>query len=97
MPVPRLFGGTTIVYQESVLDEATLQQVADITGGKYYRAEDTAGLRAIYDEINQLEKSQIEVQVFNQYQELMIWVLVPALLVLLLEAILRNTVFRRVP
>jgi Ca-activated chloride channel family protein len=97
VPVPGIFGGTTIAYQESVLDEATLQQVADVTGGKYYRAEDTEGLRAIYDEINQLEQSQIEVQVFNQYQELMIWVLVPALLVLLLEAILRNTVFRRVP
>lgn len=97
VPVPGLFGDTTIAYQESVIDEATLQRVADITGGRYYRAEDTAGLRAIYDEINELEKSQVEVQVFNQHQELMIWVLLPALIILLLEAVLRNTVFRRVP
>ncbi len=41
-----------------------------MTGGKYYRAEDTDGLRQIYDEINQLEQSEVEVQVFNQYQEL---------------------------
>jgi Ca-activated chloride channel family protein len=97
VPVPSLLGGTTITYQESTLDEATLQQVADITGGKYYRAEDTSALKAIYDEINQLEKSQVEVQVFNQYQELMIWLLVPALLILLAEIVLRNTLFRKVP
>ena len=97
VPVPGLFGGTTIAYQESVLDEATLQQVAEITGGQYFRAEDTSGLKAIYNEINQLEKSQVEVQVFNQYHELMIWLLVPALILLLADTVLRNTLFRRVP
>ena len=97
VPVPGLFGNTTIAYQESVLDEATLEQVADITGGRYYRAQDTEGLRAIYNEINELEQSQVEVQVFNQHQELMIWLLLPALFILLLEALLRNTTFRRVP
>ena len=44
-----------------------------------------------------LEKSQVEVQVFNQYHELMIWLLVPALLILLVETVLRNTLFRKVP
>ena len=97
VPVPSMFGGTTVTYQESVLDEATLQQVSDITGGKYYRAEDTSGLRAIYDEINQLEKSQVEVQVFNQYHELLVWLLIPALALLLVELALRNTLFRTVP
>ena len=97
VPVPSMFGGTTVTYQESVLDEATLQQVSDITGGKYYRAEDTGGLRAIYDEINQLEKSQVEVQVFNQYHELLVWLLIPALALLLVELALRNTLFRTVP
>jgi len=97
VPVPGIFGGTQIAYQESALDEDTLQQVADITGGKYYRAEDTAGLQAIYDEINQLEKSQVEIQVFNSYTELAAWFLVPALLILLAELFLRNTYFRRLP
>lgn len=95
--VPSMFGGTTVVYQESVLDEATLQQVADITGGKYYRATDTVELQAIYDAINELEQSRVEIQVFNQYTELMLWLLIPALGLFLLELILRNTVFRTIP
>jgi Ca-activated chloride channel family protein len=97
VPVQTLLGGTDIAYQESVLDEEILQQVADITGGKYYRAEDTAGLRAIYDEINQLEKSEVEVQVFNQYTELAGYLLVPALFILILELILRKTAFQSNP
>jgi Ca-activated chloride channel family protein len=97
VPVQTLLGGMDIVYQESVLDEQILQQVADISGGKYYRAEDTVGLRAIYDEINQLEKSKVEVQVFNQYTELAVYLLVPALLILILELVLRKTIFRSNP
>jgi Ca-activated chloride channel family protein len=97
VPVQNMFGGTDIVYQESELDEATLQQIADLTGGKYFRAEDTAGLMAIYDEINQLEKSQIEIEVFNQYIELMAIFLTPAFVLLVLEIILRNTIFRTLP
>lgn len=97
VPVPSMFGGTKIAYQESTLDEATLQQVADTTGGKYFRAEDTSGLKAIYDEINQLEKTQVEVQVFNQYHELAGYLLVPAVFILLAEAVLRNTTFRKIP
>ncbi|MCP4357902.1 MAG: VWA domain-containing protein, partial [Chloroflexi bacterium] len=77
VPVDTLFG-TQISYQESQLDEDTLRQVAEITGGQYYRAEDTSALAQIYDEINQLEKSQVEIQVFNQYQEMMIWFVLPA-------------------
>ena len=97
VPVQNMFGGTEIVYQESEIDEATLMQIADLTGGKYFRAEDTAGLQAIYDEINQLEKSQIEIEVFNQYFELMAIFLTPAFVLLLLEIILRNTAFRTLP
>ena len=97
VPVPSLLGGTDIVYQESVLDEAILQQVAEGTGGRYYRAEDTAGLKAIYDEINNLEKSQVEVQVYNNYTELFGLLLVPALLLFLLEMFLRRTTFRTIP
>jgi Ca-activated chloride channel family protein len=97
VPAQNIFGGTEIVYQESELDEETLRQVADITGGKYYRAEDTQGLSAIYDEINNLEKSKVEVEIFNQYFELMAIFLLPALLIFLLEIFLRKTIFRKVP
>ena len=97
VPVQSVFGGEQIVYQESQIDEATLQQVAEMTGGKYYRAEDTNALRQIYDDINNLEQSEVEVQVFNQYQELALWLLVPAFFLLLLEMVLRKTTFRPIP
>lgn len=97
VPVDSFLGGTQVAYQESTLDEATLQQVADLTGGQYFRAEDTSGLKAIYEEINNLEQSQVEVQVFNQYHELAGWLIVPALLIFLLEIALSNTLFRKIP
>lgn len=97
VPVQSLFGGSQVVYQESALDEETLRQVADVTGGMYFRAEDTAGLKAIYDEINSMEKSQVEIQVYNQYQELAGLLLVPAVLIFLAELVLRNTTFRKIP
>lgn len=96
VPVQGLFG-TEIVYQESQLDEETLRQVAEITGGKFFRAENTESLQAIYDEINELEKSQVEIEVHNQYQELAGWLMMPALLILLSELVLNQTVFRRIP
>ncbi len=97
VPVPSIFGGTTVQYQESQLDEETLRQVADITGGQFFRATDMDGLKAIYDEINELETSQIEIQVYNQYIELMVWLLLPALLIFMAEMFLRETVFRTIP
>ena len=96
VPVP-VQGSSRIVYQESVLDEETLVQVADITGGRYFRAEDTSGLKEIYDEINTLEKSKVEVQVFNQYTELVAIFLIPAILIFLVEILLRKTIFRTNP
>jgi Ca-activated chloride channel family protein len=97
VPTQTLFGGSRIVYQESVLDEATLQQVADVTGGQYFRAEDTEGLREIYNAINDMEQSQVEVEVYNQYFELAGYLLVPALLIFLAEMVLRHTTFRKIP
>ena len=89
-----LSGGTS---EESPLDEETLQEIADITGAKYYRATDTEGLRGIYAEINALEKTDVEVLVFTRYREMLAWFLVPALLLILLEVLLSRTVFRRIP
>ena len=99
VPVPAqdMFGREQIVMQESSLDEATLQSIADKTGGRYYRAEDIEGLRKIYDEINALEKSEIEIQTFASYQELAGWLLAPGLLLLLGELFLRQTIFRTLP
>ncbi len=97
VPVTDAFGRQQVVYQESSLDEATLQEIAQATGGRYFRAEDTAELEQIYDEINSLEQSQIEIESYTRYRELAIWLLAPALLLLLTELVLRKTVFRRLP
>jgi Ca-activated chloride channel family protein len=99
VPVPvndPLFGPTTRLV-ESEIDEETLKKMADETGGLYFRAEDTSGLQQIYEQINQLEKSDIEVQVFRRYRELAGWVLLPALGLVLLELLLRTTLFRSLP
>ena len=83
--------------QESPLDETTLRQIADITNAEFYVATDTEGLRNIYAEINALEKSEVEVLVFTRYEEMLTWFLVPALALLLVELLLSQTVFRRLP
>ena len=98
VPVPvRTRFGEQIVLQESNLDEETLRQIADMTDGLYFRATDTEALREIYHEINRLEKSNFETRVYNRYQELAGWLLVPALMLLCLDLVLRHTLFRRLP
>jgi Ca-activated chloride channel family protein len=97
VPVTDAFGRQQVVYQESMLDEATLQDIAAKTDGRYFRAEDTADLAEIYDEINALEQSQIEFESYTRYRELAALLLIPALLILLAELVLRKTVLRRLP
>ena len=98
VPVPvRTRFGQEIVLQESNLDEGALRLIADMTGGLYFRATDTDALREIYDEINRLEKSNFETRVYNRYQELAGWLLVPVLALLCLDLVLRQTLFRRLP
>jgi Ca-activated chloride channel family protein len=97
VPVTDAFGRQQVVYQESMLDEATLQEIAAKTDGRYFRAEDTADLAEIYYEINALEQSQIEFESYTRYRELAALLLIPALLILLAELVLRKTVLRRLP
>jgi Ca-activated chloride channel family protein len=82
---------------ESEIDEETLQQIANETGGLYFRAQDTAGLQQIYEQIDRLEKSDVEVQVLTRYSEMAAWLLLPALAFIVLEMFLRQTVFRALP
>jgi Ca-activated chloride channel family protein len=79
------------------LKEEPLQNIAKKTGGKYYRADNAKHFREIYAEIDKLEKTEAEVKKFSQHKELFAWFISPGLLVLLLEIILRNTVWRRLP
>lgn len=79
------------------LDEKTLTAVADMTGGKYYRATDNRKLKAIYKEIDQLERSKIEVTAYKRYTELFYNWLAAGLLALLIEVVLGATVLRKIP
>jgi Ca-activated chloride channel family protein len=96
-PAALPFPDGRVEYRDSEIDEETLQNIADLTGGLYFRAEDNEGLREIYDTINRLERSQIEVKTFTRYRELAVWLLIPAVLVLVIEILLRKTIFRTIP
>lgn len=76
------------------IDEDLLYNIAKTTGGKYFRATDNEKLEAIYDEINKLEKTEIEEFKYYRYEEkFRPWVLLAGAL-LVMEWILRNTLFR---
>jgi len=64
------FGRKRYAQRPVDIDEETLKQVAKRTGGKYYRADKTETLRSIYDEIDRLEKTEVEVKKYQRYQEL---------------------------
>ena len=70
VPVTDAFGRKTIQWMPVNIDEATLTKVADITGGKYFRATDTDSLEKIYAEIDAMEKTKVEAQHFVDYREL---------------------------
>jgi Ca-activated chloride channel family protein len=79
------------------IDEDTLQKIADMTGGKYYRADNAQHFQAIYAEIDKLEKTEAEVKKFSHHDELFAWLITPGLGLLLLEVLLRHTIWRRLP
>ena len=89
--------GQRYVYQEVDIDEVTLKEISKITGGQYFRATDVESLKNIYDQIDEMEKSEVKVIDHSEYKELFYYFLVPGLLLLLLEAGLSNTLLRRVP
>ena len=79
------------------IDEKLLKQIASETGGSYFRAKDNDGLAGIYDEINSLEKSKIEVTTITRYTEKFFPFAIAALCFILLEIVLRFTVFKKFP
>ena len=79
------------------LDEKTLQSVAEATGGRYYRATDTERLREIYSEIDQLEKTKIETNLYVQYTELFTPFVLAAMGILFIELLLGQTVLLTLP
>ncbi|OGQ94930.1 MAG: aerotolerance regulator BatA [Deltaproteobacteria bacterium RIFOXYA12_FULL_61_11] len=91
------FFGKRYVYQAVDLDEKTLRELASITGGTYFRATNTTALEEIYATIDKMEKVEVKVKEYMEYEELFSWLLLPALLLLLGEVVLANTRYRRLP
>lgn len=96
-PQTDVFGNKRYVPVEVDIDDEMLKKVAEKTGGKYYRADSTDTLRGIYADIDRLERSDVEVRKFMRYEELYAWCIVPGLALVLLELMLANTVWRRLP
>lgn len=96
-PVIDMWGHLSFQPMKVEIDEKMLSQIAQMTGGKYFRATDNRRLKDVYDEINQLERSKVEVENFTRYQERFTLFVVLALILLVGEFALRQTWLRRLP
>ncbi len=94
--VDSLFG-KQVIYQDVEIDEVTLRRIAELTGGEYFRAEDERALQEIYQQIDQLEKTEITMSSYMEYNEQFRWFVIPALALLLLEVVMLGTRFRKLP
>ena len=79
------------------IDEDVLQEIASMTGGSYFRATDNSKLREIYGEIDQMEKTKLRVNSYSKKSEEFLPFMIAALVLLVCEMVIRNTVLRRIP
>jgi Ca-activated chloride channel family protein len=79
------------------IDEDMLRQIANMTGGRYFRATDNENLKAIYTEIDQMEKTKIAVKEYKKKTEIYLPFAVVAFLLLVAELILKNTILKKLP
>jgi Ca-activated chloride channel family protein len=96
-PVDDPLFGKRYVYQPTRINEASLQEIAKITGGKYFRARSEKELNEIYSIIDSMEKTEIEVSASVQYKELFHYFTLAGLMLLAVEVVLGNSVFRKLP
>jgi Ca-activated chloride channel family protein len=95
-PVQTPFG-VQVQDMEVKIDEATLQKIAEVTDGKYFRATDNNKLAQIYQEIDKLEKSKIDVKEYSKKEEQYLKYALAGSLLLLLSMLLKITIFRNIP
>ncbi len=97
-PYPRFdMSGTIVDYVQLKveIDESTLREISQTTGGEYFRATDEGSLQGIYNQINELERSKVEVYEFTTYhEEYLMWV-VAAFILLLAEFVLKSLIIKR--
>ena len=97
MPAMDPYGNVMMVMADVEIDEDVLREIAKVTGGKYFRAENSDALTKIYEEIDQMEKSKVQVTDYISYEELFLsWVLWGVLL-LVVELLFSRVVLNRLP
>ena len=98
-PYPVTLPGGQVQYQlmDVEIDEQLLQDIAGMTGGRYFRATSEKSLATIYEEISRLEKTEVQVKEFVNYRELYLYFLIPGFVLLLGGGLLSLTVWRRRP
>jgi Ca-activated chloride channel family protein len=97
-PMPVQTAGGVIMQKEKVsIDEKLLTQIANETGGKYFRAKDNESLSSIYKEIDQLEKTRIEITTLKRYSEQFFPFALVAALLVFVEYLLRFSIFKKFP
>ncbi|HBF13360.1 MAG TPA: hypothetical protein DDW49_08275 [Deltaproteobacteria bacterium] len=89
--------GTRIIRARLDMDEASLKEIANITGGRYFKATDTSELQKIYATIDQLEKTEVNMKQFKEVNELYFWFVGAALLLMMSGLLLENTLLMRLP
>lgn len=89
--------GVVMQNEKVTIDEKLLTSIANETGGRYFRAKDNASLKNIYNEIDKLEKTKVQVTKYTQFAEKFYPFVFAALLFLFLEVLLRFTVFKKFP
>lgn len=97
MPAYDPFGNITYVMADVEIDEELLRDIASKTSGEYFRASDNEALKAIYEQINEMEKSKVEVTHYTSYEELYMGWLVITLLLLAAEFVVARVILNRLP
>jgi len=95
-PVQDPFGGTRIRQSKSEIDIPTLREIAKTTGAKFFRAENLKALKEVYAEIDEMEKTEIEIEQYTRYEELFQPFLWAGIFFLLFEKIMSSTRLRRI-
>lgn len=96
-PAQDIFGNKVYRPVKVDIDEDTLKDIAQKTGGTYFRATDTASLQEVYGEINQMERTTFDAPKYLDYYELYPWLAFPAMVLLAIETALNHTFLRKLP
>ena len=96
-PIEDPIFGKRYVQMDTQIDEGLLKEIADETGGMYFRAKDEKALEEIYETVGKLEKARIETKEYADYTELAGIFMLPAFVIFMMEIVLSNTVFRKLP